>query len=94
MSKNRLDHNFFDKMTKDFVINEREVPLPTILSYIQSLSETLTNMTPRTQTEARRLSVAKIHLKEVRKMAKKLQERVQVLEEQVNILEEEKGGRN
>lgn len=94
MSKNRLDHNFFEKMTKDFIINEGNTPSPTILSYIQSLNETLANMRARTQTEARRLSVAKIHLKEVKKMAKKLQERVQVLEEQVNILEEEKEGRN
>ncbi len=86
--------NFLNKLTKRFITNEGSLPTPTIFSYIQSLSEGLLNMKPRTQTESRRLSIAKEHLREIRKKARQLQERVQLLEEQVSVLEESKEGKN
>jgi len=81
---------FLNKLTRKFITNEGGVPSPTIFSYIQSLSEGLSNMKPKTQTESRRLSIVKEHLREIRKKARQLQERVQLLEEQVSVLEESK----
>ena len=86
-------HDFLDRMTRKFIVNEGNTSTATIFSYIQSLSESLANMTPRTQTESRRVSMAKVQLKEIKKMARKLQEQVSVLEERLNVLEEQKEGK-
>ena len=77
-----------DRIIKQFIVNEGQIPSPTILTYIQSLAETIDNMRPRSQSENRRLSMAKQQLKEIKKMARKMQERVAVLEERVSVLEE------
>ena len=61
-----------------------------IREYIQALGETLNSFKPRTQTEQRRLAVARQQLKEIRRHTKRLQEKVTLLEEQVAILEEHK----
>ena len=83
-------NDFLNRLTRKFIVNEGEIPSPTIFSYIQSLGEALTNMRPKTQTESRRLAMAKIQLKEIKKRARKLQEQVSVLEEKLNVLEEHK----
>ena len=80
----------FHKMTREFIVNEGNVPSPTIFTYIQSLSETLSNMRPKTQSESQRLAIARQHLKEIKRNARKLQEQVHVLEEKLNVLEESK----
>jgi len=83
---NNLD---FDKMTRDFLIGESK-NTPSGQSYIQSLMEIVNSISPRTKTDAHRLSIAKNHLREVRKNYRRLEEKVQVLEEQVKVLEEGK----
>ena len=60
-----------------------------IHGYIQALSETLDSISPRSQTEQRRMAVAKQHLKEIKKHTRKLQEKVAILEERVTLLEED-----
>jgi len=45
-------------------------------------------MKPRSQAEGRRLVMAKQQLKEIKKMARRMQEQISVLEERVNVLEE------
>jgi DNA-binding transcriptional regulator GbsR (MarR family) len=76
------------KMTKDFLLHEGRIPEANILTYIQALSESIANMKPRTQSEGRRLSMAKQQLKEIKKYAKRMQEQISILEERVNVLEE------
>ena len=76
------------KMTKDFLLHEGQIPEANILTYIQALSEVIANMKPKTQSEGRRLSMAKQQLKEIKKMAKRMREQITVLEERVNVLEE------
>jgi len=63
----------------------------TIFTYIQGLEEIISNLKPRTMTEKRRMSLAKQHLREVKRSAKKMQNEMVVLEERLNILEESKG---
>ena len=60
----------------------------TIFTYIQGLSEALTNFKPKTMTEKRRLSLMNQNLREVKRFAKKLQNDVSVLQEKLQILEE------
>ena len=63
----------------------------TIFTYIQGLEEIISNIKPRTMTEKRRVSLAKQHLREVKRSARKMQSEMVVLEERLNILEESKG---
>lgn len=78
----------YRRMTREFLLGESKAP--SLASYIQSISEVLGAVTPRTKRDSLRIENAKASLKEVRRHTRKLQERVQVLEEQVNILEENK----
>tara|TARA_R110002020_G_scaffold86765_3_gene214237 strand:- start:436 stop:696 length:261 start_codon:yes stop_codon:yes gene_type:complete len=59
-----------------------------IFMYIQSLQEIVTKFKPKSLTEKRRLNMASQHLKEVRKYARRMQNKVDLLEEKLNILEE------
>jgi sensor histidine kinase YesM len=76
------------KLTKQFLVNEGQLPDANILTYVQALSETIANMKPRSQAEGRRLAMARQQLKEIKKYAKRMQEQINVLEERVNVLEE------
>lgn len=78
----------FRRMTREFLLGESRPP--SMASYLQSISEVLQAVRPRSRTDERRIEMAKASLKEVRRHAKRLQERVTVLEEQVQVLEESK----
>ena len=78
----------FRRMTREFLLGESRSP--SIASYIQSISEVLESVTPRSRTDERRIAMAKSNLVEVRRHARRLHERVTLLEEQVQVLEENK----
>lgn len=63
---------------------------PSVVAYIQSLSETLNTLRPSSTADKRRLEIAKSHLKEVKKHVNKLEEQVFDLEEKIKLLEETK----
>ena len=60
-------------------------------TYIQGLQEIISNLKPRTMTEKRRLQIAKTHLREVKRFARRMENDMVVLQEKLNILEESKG---
>tara|TARA_Y100000592_G_scaffold65123_1_gene101321 strand:+ start:4328 stop:4579 length:252 start_codon:yes stop_codon:yes gene_type:complete len=62
-----------------------------IFTYIQGLQEIISNLKPRTMTEKRRLQIAKTHLREVKRFARRMENDMTVLQEKLNILEESKG---
>ena len=62
-----------------------------IFTYIQGIQEIISNLKPKTMTEKRRLQLAKTHLREVKRFARRMQNDMSVLQEKVNILEESKG---
>ena len=63
----------------------------TIFTYIQGLEEIISNLKPKTMTEKRRVSLAKQHLREVKRYARKMNTSIEVLNEKLNILEESQG---
>lgn len=79
-----------NRMTRNFLLGEWK--RPTVESYLQSISETLNAVQPRSRRDERRVEMAKSNLREVRKHCRKMQEQIQVLEEQIHVLEENKGG--
>jgi len=82
-----------NNITRSFLINEGRVE-PSTRSYLQSISEIINSISPKSRTDERRIEIVKSHLLEVRRSVMKLEERVQVLEEQVKVLEEEKNKTN
>lgn len=62
----------------------------TIFTYIQGLEEVISILNPRTMTEKRRVSLAKQHLREVKRYARRMVNENTVLQEKLNILEESK----
>ena len=62
-----------------------------IFTYIQGLQEIISNLKPRTMTERRRLQIAKTHLREVKRFARRMENDMAVLQEKLNILEESVG---
>ena len=76
------------RMTREFLLGERKNP--SLSSYLQSITEVLGAITPRSQTDSRRIEMAQESLKEVKRQTRRLQERVNILEEQVKVLEESK----
>ena len=81
-----------NSLTRKFLYNLQEGKSNDvgIREYIQALGETLSSFKPRTQTEQRRLAMAKEQLSHVKRQTRRLQERISILEEQVAILEENK----
>jgi polyhydroxyalkanoate synthesis regulator phasin len=79
-----------DDLVRNFIKSEGMQTKPSVHTYIQSISEIVSSMSPSSLRDRRRLQIVKEHLKEVRKHTRKMQERITILEEQVEILEESK----
>jgi len=78
-----------DSQWRDF-LNE-SLDEKNIFTYIQGLQEIISNLKPKTMTEKRRLQLAKNHLREVKRFARRMDNDIGVLEERLNILEESQG---
>ena len=78
-----------DSQWRDFLINE-ELDERSIFTYIQGLQEIISNLKPRTVSEKRRLQLAKQHIREVRKYARRMLNENMNLQEKLNLLEENK----
>jgi len=78
-----------NNITRHFMHLEENVS-PSVVAYIQSLSETLNTLRPSSTADKRRLEIAKSHLKEVKKHVNKLEEQVFDLEGKIKLLEETK----
>lgn len=72
-----------------FILNE-EIDEKTIFTFIQGLQEIVDSLKPRTVTEKRRLSIAKQHLREVKKYARRMINENYSLQEKLSLLEESK----
>ena len=79
-----------DSQWRNFLINE-ELDERSIFTYIQGLQEIISNLKPRTVSEKRRLQLAKQHIREVRKYARRIMNENMDLHEKLQLLEENKG---
>jgi len=76
-------------VTRKFLMGEWKKN-PSVRSYFKTIGNILENIRGGSQSEKLRISEAKHHLREMRKLVYKLEEKVQLLEEQVKVLEENK----
>jgi hypothetical protein len=81
-----------DRIIKNFILTEGGSKNTDIRAYIQALSETLSQLSPRTLRDSNRVKIAKVQLSEIKKHVRKLEEQVVVLQEKVSLLEEAKEG--
>lgn len=63
----------------------------TIFTYIQGLQEVINNLQPKTVKEQNRLALAKQHLREIRRHARRMLNENADLHEMLTLLEESKG---
>tara|TARA_R110000765_G_scaffold401509_1_gene496901 strand:- start:642 stop:893 length:252 start_codon:yes stop_codon:yes gene_type:complete len=63
----------------------------TIFTYIQGLQEVINNLQPKTVKEQNRLTLAKQHLREIRRHARRMLNENADLHEMLTLLEESKG---
>ena len=85
-----MNYSRLNRISRKFIIAEVRKPSVTVHGYIQSLSEMLDNLKPKTRTERLSVGVAKEHIREVRRHVKRLENKVNSLQEQLRILEESK----
>ena len=78
-----------DNEWRNFLLNE-ELDEKSIFTYIQGLQEIISNLKPRTVSEKRRLQLAKQHIREVRKYARRMLNENMNLQDKLNLLEESK----
>jgi hypothetical protein len=74
---------------RSFLVNE-SLDEKTIFTYIQGLQEIISNLKPRTVSEQRRLQLAKQHVSEVRKYARRMLNENLDLQDKLKLLEENK----
>jgi|TARA_R110000824_G_scaffold314654_4_gene501534 hypothetical protein len=74
---------------RSFLVNE-SLDEKTIFTYIQGLQEIISNLKPRTVSEKRRLQLAKQHVSEVRKYARRMLNENLDLQDKLKLLEENK----
>jgi RNA-splicing ligase RtcB len=79
-----------DSEWRNFLLTE-ELDERSIFTYIQGLQEIISNLKPRTVSEKRRLQLAKQHIREVRKYARRIVNENMDLNEKLQLLEENKG---
>jgi RNA-splicing ligase RtcB len=79
-----------DSQWRNFLLTE-ELDERSIFTYIQGLQEIISNLKPRTVSEKRRLQLAKQHIREVRKYARRIMNENMDLHEKLQLLEESKG---
>ncbi len=81
-----MNYDELNKLTRSFLVSEGSQP--SVHSYIQSIAEVLSNLNPKTKADARRIEIAKKHLREVKLKTRRLEESVNNLEEKLKLLEE------
>jgi hypothetical protein len=78
-----------DREWRNFLVNEN-LDEKSIFTYIQGLQEIISNLKPRTISEKRRLQLAKQHISEVRRYARRMLNENMNLQDKLNLLEESK----
>ena len=76
-----------NKITRRFLMGEEKSP-EDVFTFIQGLGDVLENFTPRTMAEKRRINVARKQLKEIKRHARKMNNKISILEEKLHVLEE------
>ena len=78
-----------DLITRRFILGEGK-EAPSVRGYVETVLNIVETIRPKSQRETRQLSIVKEHLREIKRINRKLEEKMFRLEEQIKILEEGK----
>tara|TARA_R110000822_G_scaffold167454_1_gene307587 strand:- start:2 stop:241 length:240 start_codon:yes stop_codon:yes gene_type:complete len=78
----------FNKIVKRFILGEQIKIDPA--AQVQALYDIVTNIRVTNKRDTNRISLAKEHLRGIKRQLRSLNERVESLEEELNLLKEEK----
>jgi hypothetical protein len=77
---------FLKQSWEEYLLNEGVEK--DVFVYIQGIHEIIRHLKPKTMTEKRRIALASQHILEVKKYARRMQNKIDLLQEKLNILEE------
>lgn len=80
----------YDKMTRKFLMGEGAGKELGMMSHLQALQETLEMLQPRSQSDSRRVEIARDHLRGIKRHYRRMEQENKRLQEKLSILEEEK----
>lgn len=80
--------NMLRTITKNFILNEKLNIDPA--ASVQALYDIVTNIRVTNKRDTNRISLAKEHLRGIKRQLRSLNERIESLEEELNLLKEEK----
>jgi DNA repair ATPase RecN len=78
--------DLLNKITKRFMVTEGVGP--TFQTWIQSLSDNLNSLNPKSLSDERRIDLMKHQLRELKKVTRRMNQQIIQLEEQVTLLQE------
>lgn len=84
----RILNKMIRKITKQFLLNEN-FKVEAAAS-VQALYDIVTNIRTTNKRDTNRISLAKEHLRGIKRQLRSLNERIESLEEELNLLKEEK----
>ena len=80
--------NLLNKITKQFIIQEK-IKVDALAS-VQALVDIFENIRVTNKRDTSRISLAKEHLRGIKRQLRSLNERIESLESELNLLKEEK----
>tara|TARA_R100000805_G_C3496361_1_gene28263 strand:+ start:167 stop:415 length:249 start_codon:yes stop_codon:yes gene_type:complete len=80
--------NFLNNLTKNFILNETLKVDPS--ASVQALYDIVSNIRVTNKRDTNRISLAKEHLRGIKRHLRSLNERIDSLETELNLLKEEK----
>lgn len=80
----------FENMTRRFLMGENKRKEPGMMSRLQALEEALEMIQPRSQSDVRRVEMARENLRGIKRQYRRLEQENKQLQEKLSVLEEEK----
>ena len=77
------------KLTRDFLLNEAKKAKPSVRAYAESVIDALSNIKVASQSDQRKIDMAKEHLKDIKSLTRRLEIKLESLEKQLEELKKE-----
>ena len=79
-----------NSLTKNFILNEGKNPDIDVDVYIQALFQDLQNISPKTLSDKRRITIMSENLRNLRRHVKNMNNKIQTLQEELNVIKEKR----
>jgi hypothetical protein len=77
------------KLTREFLLNEAKKAKPSVRAYAESVIDTLSSIKVSSQSDQRKIEMAKEHLKDIKSLTRRLEIKLESLERQLEELKKD-----